>query len=70
MTTQSIQEYLRNREKHLTTPYIINENGGFYECKGLLIPEKEFISLFPLGDQIRSLHSGMHKGESIGSARI
>lgn len=71
MNTQELKTYLVNKQKQETTPFIINNNGGFYICKGELIPMKEFNEvLFPLGDKIRTLHAGQHKGEAIGSAGI
>ncbi len=68
--TQSPTEYLINRYKRLYTPFIVNGEGRFYECKGEMIPEKEFLKQFPVAETIRVLHAGQHKGDNIGSAAL
>lgn len=70
MTLQNLSDYLFNKKKRELTTFVVNNEGRFYECKGVRIPENEFHQLFPLGDKIRSLHSGQMKGNGIGSAGI
>lgn len=66
--TQSIHQYLLNKQKREQHSFIVNNEGQFYRCKGLLIPAHEFeYSLFPLADKIR-VDKG--KGDNIGSANI
>jgi len=45
--------YLRNKEKRLNTLFRIINGEGFYVCKDVLIPEKEFDELHPLPLKIR-----------------
>ena len=70
MATQSPSEYLAHKTKQEQTPYIINNDGEFYQCNGLLIPRAEFESHFPMAEKIRVLHMGQHKGDNIGSAAL
>lgn len=67
---QSPSQYLANKVRQESTPYVINNDGEFYVCKGILIPRAEFNSHFPMAETIRVLHSGQQKGDGIGSAGI
>jgi len=68
---QSPSEYLFNKTKQEQTPFIINEHGGFYMCKDLLIPKEEFEQiLFPMADKVKIRNEGQYKGDGIGSAGI
>lgn len=70
MLTQSPSEYLKNKSKQESTSYVINNEGEFYVCNGILIPRQEFNDLFPLGEDVRVRNEGQFKGEGIGSGKI
>lgn len=68
MDTQTPSEYLYNKSALLSTPYIITKDGAFFEYEGELIPEEQFIKMFPLANKVRS--NAGSKGENIGNAVI
>lgn len=63
MGVQSPVEYCRNKYIQENTPFVIMNGQGFYKCKDLLIPKKEFESYYPLGEKIR-IPDRKYKGEN------
>lgn len=69
MLIQSPSEYLKNKTKQEQTPYVINNDGEFYDCKGLLVPRSEFDSYYPMAEKVMVRHEGQYKDEGIGSGK-
>ncbi len=61
MQTPSV--YLHNKNKRKETLFIVNDEGRFYCLKGVMIPEQEFLGLFPLEDKV-IIATNKYKGEN------
>lgn len=68
MQTQSAVQNASNRQMHINTPFIVNNEGRWWEMNGRRISEAEFLALYPLAEQVRVNY--VDKGDNIGTANI
>ncbi len=70
MTYQPLREYLKSKQMRQQTPFTIINGQGFFNCKGMLIEEKEFDAAWPLGEKIIMSHNNNFKGDNPDKTQI
>ena len=63
-------QYLKHKDKIAYTPFIRSNGENFYKEDGVLIPEKEFQSKYPLPEKIRPESRRIDKGANPDKTKI
>lgn len=64
-----LSDYLKNRQTHDQTPFVIENGIGFHVMKGYRLSVSEFNELFPINTTAVRLSHVRYKGADIDSRR-